>query len=420
MKFNDTYNRLHDLFCKPNTSDILTEAALKFVNGDIVVVRGNDDDGPHMSDLYRKINYKNARPYFLSVGIVRGREVIGQRGVAYFIEFSDGNTVPVFSPFLHGPLKSLNLVKKYDGTSIPVEYADRVLKSSQIQLSDWEVKPSIESVFKELLTAEPYNFEWLDEPTIVDTSSLVGLPKISPGATYFKVGYDPMMPEYSIYRLNNKITKQLKNYEVILPNPKLFNVLIASTTPKIYTYNTIQTFNTTKQIKNVEQALKKAYTFLRETNYDFNTKNLSKEQVLKYYVYEDDLTYNVDRLQDSSTFEDTVSKDVTVYLGNNTTLHGCPHTVLGNFTLYTASTFTAINNKVLFSLDGGPRDVGGNYRVFGTLQSLRGVPLNLGGGFECYINGQRVYSNKDYKDYITNVLTPHTILSQDEDDLSMF
>lgn len=419
MKFNDTYNRLHDLFCKPNTSNMLTEAALKFVNGDIVVVRGNFDGGPEMSSLYRKINYKAARPYYLSVGIVRGREVIGQRGVAYSIEFSDGNIVPVFSPFLHGPLKNSNLIKKYDGNTMPVEYADRVLKPSQILLPDWEIKPSIESVFKQLLTAAPYNFEWLDEPVIEDAHLISGIETAS-SATYFRIGYDPMMPEFGIYRSNNTTTKQFKNYVVVLPNPKLFNELISYTTPTLFIHRQVQTFNTTRQIKNVEQELKKAYEFLRETNYELNAKNLTKEQVLKYYVYEDDFTYNVDRLQDSSTFQDTVFQNVTVYLGNNSSLHGCPHTVLGDFTLYSASTFTSISNKTLFSLEGGPSEVGGNYRVYGTLLSLRGVPYNLGGEFTCYNNGTRNYSHKDYKDYITNVLTPHTILAQDEDDLSMF
>lgn len=125
----------------------------KFKRGDIVVIR---DDG-------RFANYhpKKALPYVNKVGTVVGYKNVPGAYTKFTLEFEDKTLLMIHSHFLYGPFRTIEMAKKYENTGTEFNAKDVIGAKEEV-----ETNKRLEVQLKQVLTQDPYNFTWLETPTI--------------------------------------------------------------------------------------------------------------------------------------------------------------------------------------------------------------------------------------------------------------
>ena len=125
----------------------------KFKKGDIVVIR---DDG-----RFAKYHPKKALPYVNKVGTVVGYKNVPGAYTKFTLEFEDKTLLMIHSHFLYGPFRTIEMARKYENTSTDFNAKDVIGAKEEV-----ETNKRLEEQLKQVLTQDPYNFTWLETPTI--------------------------------------------------------------------------------------------------------------------------------------------------------------------------------------------------------------------------------------------------------------
>lgn len=355
--------------------DVLTEEALsskcKFQPGDVVIIRAP----------YRAAT----RPFVHTIAKVENDRQQGNQIVLYRVKVRDGSSHYVSSSRLDGPFLDTKTAKKYLDPNIVIDPADIINRS--VVLNDWQKRENTEAQLKAVLTAPPFNYEWI-EPPIKSNEPMWGT------RVPFILAQSPLKPDdLYLRRYNSGKTKKLSSeaYMLSVPPENIFSdllqynslldtrFLVSRVEPKVFL----------KRLEYYKQSMKA----MELLNFDiFNPKRiLINNNMLKHVLeecpllnfldgtYKTPIIINLDNVS-GNVFKDCYVKDLHVCCTSAGNLTGCPDTVHGNF---------AVQGH-LTSLKGCPKNIEGNFILYSvTDDSIHSVdfvsdfPEYIGGMFHC-------------------------------------
>jgi hypothetical protein len=176
----------------------------KFQEGQFVTVR---DAGK-----FKSYHTKRHLPYANKSGEIIGYYNYPGAYTKYTIKFNDGTILPIHSQFILGPFKSKEIARTYEDPNKEIEASDIKFPENRPAFEEWQIKENIESIARQTLTQEPYNFTWHDTPpTVVNEYDTKNIKFVLAERGMFK-----------LTRENNKLSKRLTGgayggYQLTLP-----------------------------------------------------------------------------------------------------------------------------------------------------------------------------------------------------------